>query len=118
MGYAVIALLVLVTLALLSRLLNRHREPLSFSAASLLHPETETAENIDKNLPCAGPAAKGAFGTTVKMQVIPGAPNTDVSTEQQVSKYGTATITRRTGRRTKNPQISAEISAAATLPKV
>ncbi len=117
MGYAVIAALVLITLALLSRLVNRRREPASFSAASLLHPEAESVQDTNDDLPHAEVAANGKFGITVKLPPIPGAPNTDVSTEQQVSKYGTATITRRTGRRPKNATISAEISAATALPK-
>ena len=115
MGYAVIAVLVLVTLALLSRLVNRHREPASFSAASLLHPEPVPV--ADDDLPHAEPAAKGAFGITVKLQQqIPGAPNTDVSTEPQVTKYGSATITRRTGRRPKTEPKIEKGNASAALP--
>ena len=119
MGYVVIAVTVLLALALLSRLLNRYSEPPSFPARALLHPELEaplpTGTGSDDQLPDAKLAAPKAFGTTVKMQSIPGAPNNDVSTEHQVSKYGTATITRRTGRRVKTDRHLSEAIRTETV---
>jgi hypothetical protein len=125
MGYVAIAVIALIVSALLGRLLNRHSQPAVFSSRTLLHPELEPsrltgnqeqekededAKDEEVELPAAKVAKPSAFGTTVKIQQIhrvhriPGAPNTDVSTERQVSQNGTATITRRTGRRTNKGQ--------------
>jgi hypothetical protein len=122
MGYVVIAVAVLFALALLSRLMNRHADPPSFPARTLLHPELDAPPTVsndstdsDEQLPQAKVAAASAYGTTVKMQPIPGAPNNDISTERQVSKHGTATITRRTGRRVKTDRHLSEAIRAETV---
>ena len=109
MGYAVIAVVALLLLGLLGRLINRRLQPAAFPASELLHPttvaaEAETAQEFD-DLPVSVRAeGTGTHGTTVKLQpqpviAAPGAPNTDVPTDRHVTARGTATVTRRTGRR-------------------
>lgn len=107
MGYAFIALVALVMLGLLGRVINRRLQPAAFPASELLRrtPVAMDTESDFDDLPVAVRSeALPTHGTTVKLQpqaviAAPGAPNTDVSTDRHVTARGTATITRRTGRR-------------------
>ena len=124
MGYAVIAVVVLVALGLLGRVVNRRLQPASFPASELLRRPPLVATFIGnedtlsdlEDLP--GNTQSGphrAQGITVKLQAqsgiaAPGAPNTDVPSDRHVCPQGTATITRRTGRRR-----STTSSTSATL---
>ena len=128
MGYAVIAVITLLALGLIGRLISRRLQPASFPASDLLRrdlapsgrPDSRTDQSAAEfaDLPIAdltsgdhesgNHESAGKYGTTVKLHAqpqpqaliaAPGAPNTDVSTDCQVTARGTATITRRTGRR-------------------
>lgn len=109
MGYAVIALVALLVLGLLGRLINRRLQPAAFPASDLLPRTPLVVETDDESdfaaLPVAtNPQSHGTHGITMKLQpqpviAVPGAPNTDVPTDRHVTPRGTATITRRTGRR-------------------
>jgi len=120
MGYAFIALVALLMLGLLGRVINRRLQPAAFPASELLRrapllSETATESDIADLPEALSAATRGTQGTTVKLQpqaviAAPGAPNTDVPTDRHVSARGTATITRRTGRRR-----STTSSTSATL---
>ena len=93
MDYAVAALLILIALTIAGRLASRRFRPATFPASELLRrdpPVLVSAHAVSR------PATQGI---TVKLQVIPGAPNTDPPTDRHVTDRGTATIRRRTGRR-------------------
>lgn len=96
MGYAIAAVVILFALVVIGRLASRRMQPAVVPASELLPRPSMT--------PVIAPAMAavpqpGAQGTTVKLRPAPGAPNTDPPTDQQVTERGTATITRRTGRR-------------------
>ena len=120
MGYAVIAVVVLVALGLLGRVVNRRLQPASFPASDLLRRtpvleplrdpfigEDISVSDFEEHFHDAPAGPPRAQGITVKLHpqagqvgiAAPGAPNTDVPTDRHVSAQGTATITRRTGRR-------------------
>ena len=124
MGYALIAIVVLVALGLLGRVVNRRLQPASFPASDLLRRtpvleplrdpmidplrgEDTSVSDFEDHLVDAPAGPQRTQGITVKLQphsgqvriAAPGAPNTDVPTDRHVSAQGTATITRRTGRR-------------------
>lgn len=112
MGYAVIAVIALFALALLGRVITRRLQPASFPASDLLRraplvvqDQGQIAADDLIGMPVENAAEpRGTHGTTVKLSpqrgiAAPGAPNTDVPTDRHVTARGTATITRRTGRR-------------------
>ena len=113
MGYAVIAFVALLALGLLGRVVNRRLQPASYPARDLLQrpsfmeplmSEDTSVSDFEDNFADAPAGPQRTQGITVKLQsqvgiAAPGAPNTDVPTDRHVSPQGTATITRRTGRR-------------------
>ena len=87
MWYVGASLLILFVLVLAGRLLSGRRQAAAVPAVDLLPPELP---------PVPSPSA---YGITVKLRAAPGAPNTDPPTDHHITPSGTATITRRTGRR-------------------
>ena len=93
MWYAITAVLVLIGLLVVGRLLARWPEPVAISV------------RIDPEL-LAAPSPRRPHYVPLRhlappaLRPAPGAPNIDHPTDRHVTARGTATITKRTGRRT------------------
>ena len=90
MWYVVIPLAILTTLLVVGRLLSRRALPAPQPALT----------PVPVGAPSPAAEALPPVAHPVPLRAAPGAPNTDPPTDRHVTPRGTASIHRRTGRRT------------------